>query len=74
MTKITLKYVKYTKAYLAASNLLHYIAVIAITYPISWFSNRDYPTSIIAEHAIITFLVIVIAHYLGDLIYEFFGT
>ena len=34
-------------AYLAAPNILHYVTVIAITYSVSWLSNRDYPTSIV---------------------------
>jgi len=33
-------------AYLAASNLLHYVTMIAITYTICWLSNWDYSTSI----------------------------
>lgn len=33
-------------AYLAASNLLHYVTAIAITYTICWLSNWDYSTSI----------------------------
>ena len=34
-------------AYLAAPNTLHYVTVIAITYSVSWLSNRDYSTSIV---------------------------
>ncbi|HDN63065.1 MAG TPA: arsenic resistance protein [Candidatus Bathyarchaeota archaeon] len=34
-------------AYLTAPNTLHYVTVIAITYSVSWLSNRDYSTSIV---------------------------
>jgi ACR3 family arsenite transporter len=34
-------------AYLAVPNLLHYLTMIAITYPVSWLSNWSYETSIV---------------------------
>ena len=37
-------------------------------------SQKQNPYKIIAEHAIITALVVLSAHCLGDVIYEFFGT
>ena len=37
-------------------------------------SQGQRPYTATAEHVIITLLVILIAHYLGDVIYEFFGT
>jgi VIT1/CCC1 family predicted Fe2+/Mn2+ transporter len=37
-------------------------------------SQKQNPYKIIAEHVIITALVVLLAHYLGDVIYEIFAT
>ena len=37
-------------------------------------SQKQNPYKIIAEHVLITALVVLLAHYLGDVIYEIFAT